>query len=203
MPHLPPAHHKTSKHNSPNETKIKVKLLKCPGFEFKTRQVNDSLQSNQGTDHLISQSPPWWVHWQQKTQILKFESKTPWSTVRRPKKPRKAQECQLEEGKTATPTKGIKSDKPRKRAKKLSKSKNSTLRLKSTPPNTLNAWSPAYIVIYHVSSLNHLISKSSINFVHNLSPFGNELIKHKLREERDAMHEIQNKGTLQGIQASI
>jgi hypothetical protein len=26
--------------------------------------------------------------------------------------------------------------------------------------------------------------------VHNLSPVGNELIKHKLREERDAMHEI-------------
>jgi hypothetical protein len=26
--------------------------------------------------------------------------------------------------------------------------------------------------------------------VHILSPFGNELIKHKLREEGDAMHEI-------------
>jgi hypothetical protein len=25
MPHLPPAHHETSKHDSPNETKIKVK----------------------------------------------------------------------------------------------------------------------------------------------------------------------------------
>jgi hypothetical protein len=25
-----------------------------PGFEFKTRQVNDSSQSNQGTDHLVS-----------------------------------------------------------------------------------------------------------------------------------------------------
>jgi hypothetical protein len=25
MPHLPPAHHKTSKHDSPNETKIKEK----------------------------------------------------------------------------------------------------------------------------------------------------------------------------------
>jgi hypothetical protein len=29
-----------------------------PGFEFKPRQVNDSSQSNQGTDHLVSQSPP-------------------------------------------------------------------------------------------------------------------------------------------------
>jgi hypothetical protein len=25
MPHLPPAHHETSKHDSPNETKIKEK----------------------------------------------------------------------------------------------------------------------------------------------------------------------------------
>jgi hypothetical protein len=45
---------------------------------------------------------------------------------------------------------------------------------------------------YHVSSLNHPISKSSTNFVPVLSLFGNKLIKHKLREERDAMHEIQN-----------
>jgi hypothetical protein len=43
---------------------------------------------------------------------------------------------------------------------------------------------------YHVSSLKHPISKSSTNFVHNLSPFDNKLIKHKLREEWDAMHEI-------------
>jgi hypothetical protein len=35
---------------------------------------------------------------------------------------------------------------------------------------------------YHVSSLNNLISKSSTNFVRNLSPFGNELVKHNLRE---------------------
>jgi hypothetical protein len=56
---------------------------------------------------------------------------------------------------------------------------------------------------YHVSSLNHPISKSSTNFVHNLSPFGNELIKHNSREERDAMDETQNYGASQGIQASI
>jgi hypothetical protein len=54
MPHLPPAHHETSKHDSTNETKIKVKQLKRPGFEFKPHQVNDSSQSNQGTDHLVS-----------------------------------------------------------------------------------------------------------------------------------------------------
>jgi hypothetical protein len=55
MPHLPPAHHETSKHNSPNETKVKKIKQKHPGFQFKSRQVNDSLQSNQGIDHLVSQ----------------------------------------------------------------------------------------------------------------------------------------------------
>jgi hypothetical protein len=43
---------------------------------------------------------------------------------------------------------------------------------------------------YHISSLNLPVSESSTNFVHNLSPFDNELIKHKLREEWDAMHEF-------------
>jgi hypothetical protein len=37
---------------------IRVKQLNRPGFEFKPRQVNDSSQSNQVTDHLLSQSPP-------------------------------------------------------------------------------------------------------------------------------------------------
>jgi hypothetical protein len=40
---------------------------------------------------------------------------------------------------------------------------------------------------YHVPSLNHLVSK---DFVHILSPFGNELIKHNMREVGDAIHEI-------------
>jgi hypothetical protein len=45
-------------------------------------------------------------------------------------------------------------------AQKSKKSSNSTQKLKlNTPPNTLNASSPPYIVIYHVSSLNHLVSK--------------------------------------------
>jgi hypothetical protein len=36
MPHLPPAHHETSKRDSPNETRIKVKQTKRPRFEFKS-----------------------------------------------------------------------------------------------------------------------------------------------------------------------
>jgi hypothetical protein len=55
MLHLPPAHYETSKHNSPNETKDKRKIKQnYPRFEFKLRQVNDSSQSNQETDHSIS-----------------------------------------------------------------------------------------------------------------------------------------------------
>jgi hypothetical protein len=57
---------------------------------------------------------------------LKFESKTSWSIARRPKKSRKGQEGHLEEREIATPIKGMKSGKPRKRAKKSSKSENST-----------------------------------------------------------------------------
>jgi hypothetical protein len=35
---------------------------------------------------------------------------------------------------------------------------------------------------YHISSLNYPVSKSFTNFVHNLSLFDNELIKHNPRE---------------------
>jgi hypothetical protein len=46
MPHLLPAHHETSKHDSPHDTKIKIDHPKYPRFEFKHRQVNDLSQSN-------------------------------------------------------------------------------------------------------------------------------------------------------------
>jgi hypothetical protein len=42
-----------------NETKVKEKQ-NYPGFEFKPRQVNDSSQSNQGTDHLVSHLACFW-----------------------------------------------------------------------------------------------------------------------------------------------
>jgi hypothetical protein len=54
MPHLPPTHHETNKCDSPTKQRIKVKQPKCPGFKFKPHQVNDSSQSNQVTNHLIS-----------------------------------------------------------------------------------------------------------------------------------------------------
>jgi hypothetical protein len=47
-----------------NETRIKVKQPKCPGFKFKPLQVNDSSQLNQGTDHLVSQFlTSFWLLW--------------------------------------------------------------------------------------------------------------------------------------------
>jgi hypothetical protein len=52
-----------------------------------------------------------------KAQSLKFESKIPWSTARRPKKPRKTQEGHLEEGKSQKPTKGTKCGKVKQNGK--------------------------------------------------------------------------------------
>jgi hypothetical protein len=52
-----------------------------------------------------------------KAQNLKFESKTPWNTARRPKKPRKAQECHQEEEKLQKPTKTTKSGKAEQNGK--------------------------------------------------------------------------------------
>jgi hypothetical protein len=64
-----------------------------------------------------------------KAQSLKFRSKISWSTVGRPKKPRKAQEDHLEEGKLQKPTKGKKSGKAKQNGKeeqrKAQKSKKS------------------------------------------------------------------------------
>jgi hypothetical protein len=48
---------------------------------------------------------------------LKFKSKTPWSISGRPKKPNKAQEGHLEEGKSQKPTKYIKSGKVKQNSK--------------------------------------------------------------------------------------
>jgi hypothetical protein len=79
-------------------------------------------------------------------------------------------------------------EEPRK-AQKNKKGSKSTLPLKSTPPNTLNASSPpldrhlSWIGTYHVFLSTTLLANSSTNFVPILSPFDNELIKHKLREE--------------------
>jgi hypothetical protein len=54
---------------------------------------------------------------------------------------------------------GKKELKRARKAQKLHNSSKSTFPLKSTPPNTLNVSSPPWIVIYHVSSLIHPVSK--------------------------------------------
>jgi hypothetical protein len=59
------AHHATPTTCTPQDkqmwfskwNKDKGKTMKCPGLKFKPQQVNDSSQSNQGTDNLVSQSP--------------------------------------------------------------------------------------------------------------------------------------------------
>jgi hypothetical protein len=94
-------------------------------------------------------------------------------------------------GKNRKANKSHKKQQTEEKAKKISNSQTQKLPLSQTPPNTLNASSLPYIDIYHISSLNHPISKSSTNFVHILFPIGNEPIKYKPREEGHAMHEIQ------------
>jgi hypothetical protein len=81
-----------------------------------------------------------------KAQSLKFKSKIPWSTVRRPKKPRKAQESHLEEGKPQKATKGKKSGKAKQNSKeeqrktqKSKKSLKSTQNLKIYTPLEINS----------------------------------------------------------------
>jgi hypothetical protein len=89
----------------------------------------------------------------------------------------------------------MKSGKTTKRARKAqnqSKSPKLTFPLNQTPPNTLNANSPPWIDIIMFLLSTILLAKSSTNFMPILSPFGNELIKHKPREEQDAMHENQH-----------
>jgi hypothetical protein len=85
-----------------------------------------------------------------KAQSLKFKSKTPWSTARRPKNQRKAEEGHLEEGKPQNPVNDTKSGKAKQngkeelgKAQKCKKNSKSKLKLKiHTPPNPLNASSP-------------------------------------------------------------
>jgi hypothetical protein len=75
-----------------------------------------------------------------KSQSLKFESKTPWSTARRPKKPRKAQKGHLEEGKLQKPVNGTKSGKVKQNGKKeLRKTHTSKKGSKSTLPPEINS----------------------------------------------------------------
>jgi hypothetical protein len=120
-----------------NKDKRKTKW-NYPGFKFKHHQVNDSSQSNQVMNHLVSQSPPWWVHWQQKHKV--------WSSNPRPKKPKKAQNGHLEEGNPQKPTKGMKSGKAKQngkkeqgKAQKSKKGSKSAQKLKINTPPEINS----------------------------------------------------------------
>jgi hypothetical protein len=53
-----------------------------------------------------------------KAQSLNFKYKTPWSTARMPKKPRKAKQGHLEEGKPQKPANDTKSGKAKQNGKK-------------------------------------------------------------------------------------
>jgi hypothetical protein len=117
---------------------------------------------------LVSQSPPWWVHWQQKQKVWSSNSRPHEAQLENPKAKKKAQEGHLEEGKPEKPIIGKKGGKTKqngteeleraqgskkrskstqklkrvRKSQKLHKRSKSTLPLKSTPPNPLNASTP-------------------------------------------------------------
>jgi hypothetical protein len=81
-----------------------------------------------------------------KAQSLKFESKTPWGTARRPKKARKAQEGHVEGGKPQKPAEGTKSGKAKqndkeelRKTQKSKKSLKSAQKLKINTPPEINS----------------------------------------------------------------
>jgi hypothetical protein len=100
-----------------NETKIKEK-------QNETIPVSNSNFAKSMTHHnQTKERSTWFLNLPlmspliTKAQSLKFESKTPWSTARRPKKPRKDQEGHPEEGKPQKPANGTKSGKTKQNGK--------------------------------------------------------------------------------------
>jgi hypothetical protein len=117
MPHLPPAHHETSKRDSPNETKIKEKQNEISRIQIQTLPSQWLIAIKPRNWPLGFSISPLMSSLITKAQSLKFEFKTPWSIARRPKKPIKAQEGHLEEGKPQKPTKDSKSGKDKQNGK--------------------------------------------------------------------------------------
>jgi hypothetical protein len=146
MPQLPPAHHETSKRDSPNKTKVKEKWNKTiPDLNSNlAKSMTDHNQTKELTTWFLN--PPLMSPLTTKSQSLKFESKTLWSTDRRPKKSRKAQEGHLKEGKSQKPTTGKKSVKAMQngkkelgKAQKSKKSSKTAQKLKINTPPEMNS----------------------------------------------------------------
>jgi hypothetical protein len=117
MPHLPPAHHETGKYDSPNETKIKEKQNET------ITDLNSNLAKSM-THHNQTKEPTTWFlnlpideSIDNKNTKFEVQIQDPWSTTRRLKKPRKAQEGHVEEGKPQNPTKSKKSGKAKQNGK--------------------------------------------------------------------------------------
>jgi hypothetical protein len=94
-------------------------------------------------------------------------------------------------GKAASPTKDTKSGKPSQNGKEGLRQAHKHKKLTKLPL-TISVQVLPLDRYYHVSSLSHPVSKEFNQLCAHTLPFGNELIKHKPREERDAMHKIQN-----------
>jgi hypothetical protein len=190
MPHLSPAHHKTIKHDSPNKidrgktTKISWIQIHTEASQllitYQTKLLTTwflNLRLDEYIDNIKAQS----LNFESKTHEAQLADQKPWKSSRRSSRRRKNRKASKWYEKWQT-----------KQNDKEESRKVQNKKTHKTPPETDSQCKLSPLGRnYHVSSLNHLISKSSTNFVHILSPFDNELIKHNLREARDTMHDIE------------
>jgi hypothetical protein len=89
MSHSPPTHIKTSKHVSPHQiTQFGVSSTKMYQMQIQTKPSQLLItQIKQDTNHLVSQSSPWWVHWQLKMHKVWISNQRPIEAQLNDKKP--------------------------------------------------------------------------------------------------------------------
>jgi hypothetical protein len=118
MPHLPHAHHSTSKRDSPNEMNVRIKQPE-PVLDLNSNLAKSMTHHNQ-TKELIT----WFLNLPLDESIdnksTKFEVRIqdPMKYSSKTKSQRKAQEGHLEEGKSQKPAKGTKGGKAKQNGKK-------------------------------------------------------------------------------------
>jgi hypothetical protein len=115
------------------------------------------------------------LNFESKTHEAKLEDQKPKKSSRRSSRRRKNHKTSKWHKKRQTKQNG---KEELRKAQKLTK-----LLLKHTPPNTLNASSPPLVDFTMFLLSTTWLAKSSTNFLHILSPFGNKIIKHNPREE--------------------
>jgi hypothetical protein len=118
MPHLPPAHHETGKHDSPNETKVKENQNET--VPDSNLNLTKSMTHHNQTKELITWflNLPLDVSSDNKNAKFKGRIQDPMKHSYKTKSQWKAQECHVEEGKPQKPANSTKSGKVKQNGKK-------------------------------------------------------------------------------------